>query len=385
MQKSLKMLEKKSNSLIDAARQVVDNSNVDTRTPMNVELTVTDECNCRCEYCFEDCKPRTSLKPEIQQKMLELVVDLCQRFDVNEHSFLNFSFWGGEPFMNEKFMKLIVDQTKKYDFVKYHVYTNGILSDQLEDFAKFAVENNIAQRMSVQFSYDGEPHNSIKRHNDGKVTIANAQKYIEAGFNVNFKATLSYDMVSKLPQIWDSYKQLHDEIGSIVSYSPTLDMAKADYSYFSQWKNAVKEIVKKEKNFIIDHGYPLMSWLNDYQKRSCNIDYSVHMHSDGNMYICHGCPYSKNSCSKSYGSFIEASSLIPYLSRHEIAEDNEICRKCGAAYCASCHIMHLNGSSLKQNISQWNICKSASKSRCMYYQYFSYMTSALRYALIHLR
>jgi len=59
------MLEKKSNSLIDAARQVVDNSNVDTRTPMNVELTVTDECNCRCEYCFEDCKPRTSLKPEI--------------------------------------------------------------------------------------------------------------------------------------------------------------------------------------------------------------------------------------------------------------------------------------------------------------------------------
>lgn len=315
--------------------------------------------------------------------MLELAVDLCSIFDKDEHSVLMFSFWGGEPFMNAQFVKQLVDQTKDFQFTRYHIYTNGILTDELDSFLNFAVDASLEDRIDMQFSYDGEPHNSLKRHNDGKTTIQNAKKFIQSGFDVDFKATLSYDMISKLPEIWESYRLLHDEIGRCASYGPTIDMSADNGSYISEWKEAVREVMKKEKHFIMKHGYPLMTWLNDYQKRSCSIDNTVHLHSDGKMYICHGCPYSSNAESKSYGSFMDIDSLAPYLKNYDssIAE-NAHCTRCGAVYCAVCHAMNSYEKTVSKNIQQWNKCKSNSEERCLYYQYFSYMAAALKYALI---
>jgi len=86
-------------------------------------------------------------------------------------------------------------------------------------------------------------------------------------------------------------------------------MTSNDISYFSAWKNALLEVAKREQKFIKAHGYPLMSWLSDEAKRSCGISRSVHLHSDGNMYICHACPYIEGKQSLSYGSYMELCSL----------------------------------------------------------------------------
>ena len=110
-------------------------------------------------------------------------------------------------------------------------------------------------RLEVQFSYDGEPHNSIKRKHDGKTTVENAKKLAAAGVQVRFKATLSYDMISKLPEIWDSYRTLHEQLSSYekadTQYAPTIDMMSNDASYFDEWKRAIAEVAKREKKFIV--------------------------------------------------------------------------------------------------------------------------------------
>ena len=380
---TLQKTSKKTVDLVNETKSAIDQIDVDTRIPLHIEFTATDECNCRCSYCFENCKPREKLREEVQRKMLELAVDICKRFDENEHPFLIFSFWGGEPFMNYSFVKQLLDSTKEYSFTKYHIYTNGLLTKQLDDFLKYSSDANLQSRLTMQFSYDGEPHNTLKRHNDGKTTIENAKKFIQSGFNVRFKATLSYDMIHKMPEIWESYKQLYDDIGDCVSYGPTIDMANDDMSYIDVWKLAIKEVIKKEKNFIISNGRPLLSWLDDNQKRSCCIDYSVHLHSDGNAYICHGCPYTSNLESMRYGSFMEISSLVPYLRRNSANMiKNEKCKNCGASYCAICHAMHLHKDNISQNVKEWYINRSENGLRCLYYQYFSYMASALKYVLI---
>jgi len=45
---------------------------------------------------------------------------------------LIFSFWGGEPFVNFEYMLKILEHTHKYDFVKYHCYSNGTLTDKID-------------------------------------------------------------------------------------------------------------------------------------------------------------------------------------------------------------------------------------------------------------
>ena len=172
---------------------------------------------------------------------------------------------------------------------------------------------DVKDRLDVQFSYDGEPHNTLKRKHDGRTTIENAKKLAAAGVQVRFKATLSYDMISKLPEIWDSYRALHEQLSSYekadTRYAPTIDMMSNDSFHFDEWKRAIVEVAKRERKFIVENGHPLMLWLSENAKYSCGTSKSVHLHSDGNMYICHACPYAKDKQAFSYGSYMELESL----------------------------------------------------------------------------
>ena len=73
---------------------------------------------------------------------------------------------------------------------------------------------------------------------------------LDAGITAYFKATLTFDMISSLEHIWDSYKLAYDEFGDVVSYSPTLDTELTDDSMLDEWKAQMKKIAKKEYVFI---------------------------------------------------------------------------------------------------------------------------------------
>jgi hypothetical protein len=54
---------------------------------------------------------------------------------------------------------------------------------------------------------------------------------IDRGFkSLSFKATLSFDHLELLPQIWDSYEELHERY-NFATYSPTLDQSNENNSY----------------------------------------------------------------------------------------------------------------------------------------------------------
>lgn len=101
--------------------------------------------------------------------------------------------------MNSDFMFKILECTCDYDFVQYHCYSNGLLKNEYCKLVSLPYFNKIKPKLHIQLSYDGEPHNTLKRGYDGSKVIEMAQFLKDHGIQFSFKATLSYDLIDKLP------------------------------------------------------------------------------------------------------------------------------------------------------------------------------------------
>ena len=164
--------------------------------------------------------------------------------------------------MNTDFLFRIIEKTVNYGFVRYMMYSNGTLVHKYEDMMKRDFMKSLVNRFEVQLSYDGEPHNTIKRRTNKETIFKVADLLIANGVHVSFKATLSMDSLSLLPQIWDSYKELYDRY-DFVHYSPTIDQTDKDNTdeNFKIWKDVLKKVAIKEIDFIKKHGRPLWVWF----------------------------------------------------------------------------------------------------------------------------
>ena len=345
------------------------------------EITLTNNCNCNCSYCFEGlhiCQPRNL---DIEKRQLELLVDACKNFDKDKYESFIISFWGGEPFLNMEFMYEIIKSTCDFDFVKYHCYSNGILLNKYKELFSKDFFQKKKDKFHIQLSYDGEPHHSLKRGNNSSQVLTTAQFLYDNNIQFSFKATLSYDLLDKLPDIWDSYKQLSDRFGNIVSYFPTLDTSTSPSDEtFEIWKRSILNIAKKEFQYIRKNGRPLWQWFSNGRKMNCALGNSIHMHNDGNIYICHGCPYLSNSKRFIIKNINEINSLYDVITEKFNLSLDEKCIKCGATHCSACHVTQLKDN--EDIYKNWSSCRSNDQNKCKYYQWFGYISKLLKLVYI---
>ena len=346
-----------------------------------VELTATNDCNCNCSYCFEKCYSKKHITIyNYQNRTIQLIIDACKNFDKNKFEWFTVSFWGGEPFLNLEFIEEVIRNTYKFDFVRYNFFSNGTLVDKYKKFLSNNFIDEIRDRIHIQLSYDGEPHHSLKREDNKHLIFEVADMLKANSIRFDFKATLSFDMIKYLSQIWDSYYDLHSKYGSIVTYYPTLDTTKSDLKYFDDWKNSLLQVIKKEYDFIQKHHYALFGWLNDGRKGNCNLGNSLHIHTDGNIYICHGCAYKDNNENLKYGNINSINSLYDVLNDDfEINDVLKQCKECPATYCSVCHANSIKSDENPRE--KWFVCKVNNKSRCMFFRYFGYISKLLQYKL----
>lgn len=344
---------------------------------LRIEITVTDGCNCNCSYCFENDHKHID-RPEIENKHLFLLKDICENLDFQKYSGISISFWGGEPLLNYDYFIKLIETTYKYEYVTYHLYTNGILYDKFQDFVQKEFINSIKNRMSIQLSYDGEPHHMIKRRSNKEVIFKTFDLLLQTGFtNVGFKATLTKELCHLLPTIWDSYFELFKQY-PFIRYNVTLDTtdSTADKKLFENWKVAIKEVAKKEYKFFEQYGQYLSNLFADNVKKTCNINDSIFIHSDGNIYTCHGCPYLLNKDIFKLGNTKELNSLNELKLVNLEYKPNIDCYFCGATHCASCHVMHIN----KNFENEWFSNVSNNINKCKYYKYLGYIKKILNYS-----
>jgi len=122
-------------------------------------LLVTDDCNMRCSYCFEDspvlvtpCR-NVTMSFAIAKRAVDLFADLNSRYgDPQKNKTIH--FYGGEPLLNKR----IIEFTVKYiqdlihrnvlsEFCQMAIVTNGLLMD--EHIAHFLADNKVTVGLSL--------------------------------------------------------------------------------------------------------------------------------------------------------------------------------------------------------------------------------------------
>jgi len=180
-------------------------SGIDNRTDDGnligvVQLVVTNNCNFKCKYCFINSiyssKERELLqkdpanqvmKPDMAIVYVKKVIDLVKK---NGRDSISIQFFGGEPLMNWKAVKAVLDHFKdgKQHGINiiYSIVTNGsLISGEIaEYFEKYKV--------SVVISFDS-PHGSDRPLAHG----GNSKDKVEKSLNIlnQFKNTIVFNSV----------------------------------------------------------------------------------------------------------------------------------------------------------------------------------------------
>lgn len=98
---------------------------------MECTLYLTENCNLKCNYCYEGNDKRSkTLNNQDLEKAISFIV---QNNPQNEN--INLTFLGGEPLLNKDAIYLCMDiinhkWSQSKELFKFHITTNGILLDK---------------------------------------------------------------------------------------------------------------------------------------------------------------------------------------------------------------------------------------------------------------
>ena len=154
---------------------------------MNIQLSITEQCNLRCSYCYykeTHAKRCAVMSDEVMEATVSLAVQKCIE---QKQPDLNITFFGGEPLLRMDFIKKTVKLTK--GLVKSHraelprdftlsfvVNTNGTLfTDEIVRYLK-------KEKFLVYLSIDGpeRKHNISRKTADGKGSFKAIRPFIPA-------------------------------------------------------------------------------------------------------------------------------------------------------------------------------------------------------------
>lgn len=219
-------------------------------------LLLTDGCNLRCTYCFEEAPEVSNFKPtfmnkEVAEKSIDYFDYLANKYG-KPNSKKIVHIYGGEPLLNKEVARhaisYITALNKRYGFEKYEtvIVTNGTLID--ENMAQFLVENQV----SIGISLDGPRDiNSIYRKSSEKES---SQKVIDAyrllkkhGAKLGLSATLTPAVIDDFDRVLDFFiKDLGIQDGisfNILHYSPSIPV-NSDY-----FEKAAKCLIRAFEKF----------------------------------------------------------------------------------------------------------------------------------------
>jgi uncharacterized protein len=309
-----------------------------------ITLFITEKCNLGCKYCYEKTiKNKEHMTEEIARKAIDLMVKYS---DINNRLYI--SFFGGEPFLNIKLMKYIIQYCKDiniYGRTSFSVTTNGTIANS--DIINFLKSNNINLLVSI----DGleEIQNKNRPFLDGRPTFNNVIKNINI-FKSNtssliINSVISHDSVDLL----NIYK-LAREIG-IIEYIPSIASSSENNSQLTL-KEVEKilfdseEIIKIFVNDILNNQSTTIPNFIHFAKRLypqyknqyyCNMGIKAFaVVASGEVYPCH------RYCNDRTYSLGNIGQFVPGNKKHYLQYKKLNCDECWANGLCNGGCMHEN-------------------------------------------
>jgi uncharacterized protein len=360
----------------------------------NFEISTTDLCNMKCDYCFE---PPTSKSNNLNKKLPQVIEKvnelLNSKWIKNNFVGLNIGFWGGEPTLNSRFIKDILDYYKNTKNVVFYIYTNGYkikrTIDILKKFSKFKTISHNVPKIKVQMSYDGKPIHDLSRKSlDGKPTseevLKNSDILYNMGVDIKFKSTLIPSHFKYLPEVWDDFYNLYVKFGRSRSfkYSPTIDIKNIyEDNCFEDFRASIIKIAKREVDFHRSEQKFLFSWV-DGEKVHCKPGVNLSsMDTKGDIYFCHGCFYAEDKAKTKIGSIFDLD-IVKKIKESNVflgkyTPDIKECEICEATMCIRCNVQKFERSEKNGFINKWFDYPSQPE-HCEYFKFFGKVNRAIR-------
>lgn len=197
-----------------------------------LELTLSEECNLRCLYCYEQFRSEDSLTFEMAQK---LISDFFERNRNASEAIIGFH--GGEVLLQFDLLRSICEWMWKQTWPIPYVcktLTNGTLMHG--EIADWFLDNK--ERFRVQLSYDGTPAMQDKNR-------SNSAKFINLAFfrqcwpKEYVKMTISPNTIENL---FEGCKYLH-------SYGFNLI---CNLAYWIDWSPSLLDVYHKQLRALAD-------------------------------------------------------------------------------------------------------------------------------------
>jgi len=210
-------------------------------------LLVTDHCNLRCRYCFEET-PKTddnfkpvSMKIETAKDAIDLFVGLLKKYSNPEKKKI-IHLYGGEPLLNPKVVKFSVlylkDLKKENKFLsncEIAIVTNGVLMN--DGLAKFFSDHKVTVGLSIDGPRDVNNTYRIAKNPsvdvfDKVLSAYNLLKKYKA--KVGLSITLTPLVVENFDQVLNFFIRTFHDIGGCafnsIHFNPGVSLGD-DYYY----------------------------------------------------------------------------------------------------------------------------------------------------------
>ncbi|MDD2935199.1 MAG: radical SAM protein, partial [Candidatus Pacebacteria bacterium] len=221
-------------------------------------LLLTDGCNLKCRYCFEDT-PETlgvftpkKMSLYCVKQSIDYFAKLLKKHD-SESGQKIIHLYGGEPMLNPEAVKTAIIYSQKLKAsgnlpkdCEIAIVTNGTLVD--DEFSEFFAKNNV----TVGLSLDGPRHinNAYRIPQNGTTDVfAKVQSCYQIlkkhGVKIGFSSTLSPEVVDNFEEVLDFFVNgigIQDGICfNILHYNPRI---KVGERYFQKTAGFLIEAFK---------------------------------------------------------------------------------------------------------------------------------------------
>lgn len=319
-----------------------------------IEITTTQTCNFRCSYCFEN-NSQLNLSHNLEKDfhLLTKRIDDLLNSDWFKSEFdgLEICFWGGEPTINFKMIKKILDIYKDNEMVYFFIYSNGSFPKRLFKMVETLKDQpgppNI-NKFRFQISYDGNPIHDLCRRTvsnkpSSQIVIKNIDYLINKGLKTVLKATCPIEYIKYIPDCWDDVHNLYKKYKKDISYALTLDYhEKLSTDDLIEAEKVLLSVAKKEYKFYKEYGH-FLSNIFMRNKRLCSSGRNMTaIDVDGEAYFCHGAIYCDKKEDFHYNSIYNDDFVEKIKKMYEfipIANQKKECEHCVALMCLKCNVI----------------------------------------------
>lgn len=250
----------------------------------NLCLVLTQDCNMRCVYCYENggCFNRERKIMDIQT--IKSSIEWWESGLPDNISEVSVSFYGGEPLLNEKgflfaikYINSILQKRKVK--IKYSITTNGtIISNEILDAFH---ENNISVMLSIDGNEESQNRNRkiVGNKDSYDIVIKNIRKLIKNQIKISARITLTKDNIG---QLVNSVNVLWGENVSVIDCIPVLTEQNT-LRIEDREINALEQCYKKIEDLSIEHLYKGDKYyFNNYMR----IIFTLFNHTDKYYPMC---------------------------------------------------------------------------------------------------